>query len=132
MAAQRAVEDSPLQRDVGSTSCAAGLSCCGSTAAAAASGGGWLISPPAGISVRAAPSSTAADEGGHEGSVAASGGAVAPAAGLFALESLCSGALRRFMMVVTRTAFCRRTHGHTWNFQNSFHSFQNAVQCVKK
>lgn len=104
----RSAEASPLHRDMGSTSCGAGFGCCGSAADAPASGAGWLISPPAGVSVRVgvSPTGTVADEGGQVGSVVAweSG---APAAGLLALESLCSGALRRFMMVVTRTAFCR-------------------------
>lgn len=116
MAAWRAAEASPLQRDAGSASCGAGLGCCGSAAGAAtpapASGTGWLISAPAGSPVTAAgaPSGVAADEG-VEGSAAAWGAAAsagAPAAGLVALESLCSGALSLFMIVVTRTAFCRR------------------------
>lgn len=46
-----------------------------------------------------------------EGSAAAGGAAAsagAAAAGVVALDSLDSGALSLFMMVVTRTAFCRR------------------------
>lgn len=102
----RAAEVSPLQRNVGSASCGGGLGCCGSAADAPASGAGWLVS----VKAAGAPSGMVAD-GGAEGSVAAWGAALsvgAPAAGLVTLESLCSGALRRFMMVVTRTAFCRR------------------------
>lgn len=49
-----------------------------------------------------------APSGTGVGSIAAWEAGAPPAAGLFALESLCSGALRRFMMVVTRTAFCRK------------------------
>lgn len=97
---------------MGSASCGAGLGCCGSAADAPASGAGWPVSALAGFSATAAgaPSGMVADEGA-EGSAAAWGAALsagAAAAGLVALESLCSGALRRFMMVVTRTAFCRK------------------------
>lgn len=76
----------------------------------ASTSAGWPVSAPARAPVMAVgvPSGMMADEG-VEGSAAAWGAALsagALAAGLAALDSLCSGALRRFMMVVTRTAFC--------------------------
>lgn len=76
----------------------------------ASASAGWPVSAPAGTPAMAVggPSGMMADEG-VVGSVAAWGAALsagATAAGLVALDSLCSGALRRFMMVVTRTAFC--------------------------